>query len=72
MFNLMLKFRGNICIQVDVGVYRWEYPERFLFEEDETLFMQSLKSILSVQDVQYPVDTDDLELKENVEQCFWF
>lgn len=50
-----------------LGVYRWEYPERFLFEEDETLFMESLKYALDVENVINPVDTDDLQLNENVE-----
>lgn len=50
-----------------LGVYRWEYPERFLFEDDDTLLLQALREIHDIQPLTKPVNTSDLILNENIE-----
>ena len=50
-----------------LGIYKWEYPERFLFEEDETLLMEALMEIHQKQPLVSPVDTTSLKLHEDIE-----
>lgn len=50
-----------------LGVYRWEHPGRFLFEDDETLLMQALRENQKFPVTPKSVNTSDLKLNENIE-----
>lgn len=70
--QLSVKISYNTtAFEPSLGVYRWQYPDRFLFESDETLFEQALRyqydPLGSVHPFSVPVDKYVLEIQENID-----
>ena len=57
---------NTTAFESGLGIYRWQYPERFLFESDETLFRQALRyqsdplgAIIGLQDSKITKEISD-------------
>lgn len=55
-----------------LGTYRWQFPDRFLFEADETLFLRALQFEFDKQGARQhilsPIDSSSsLEIRENID-----
>lgn len=62
---------NTTAFESGLGTYRWQFPDRFLFEADETLFLRALQFQFDRQGVRQhtlqPVDTTSLEIRENID-----
>jgi len=62
---------NTTAFESGLGTYRWQFPERFLFESDETLMYQSLRyqrdSHASETSVAIPLDTGNFKLDDSID-----